>query len=165
MIRRAAWHTLRWLAGIAAGLALVAGFLVWRFSVAPLSLDYLTPSVARGLAGSESGLVVHVDHTLLSLGPRATIDIVARGVHLRRGDGEAQLTLPELVIGFSVGAALHGVLAPTRIVLNGPQLFLARAADGSFHLGFGAAPDNEDWGEQLLRDLAGRPTARGRSAT
>ncbi len=109
MIRRTAWWVVRWLAGFAAGLTLAAAFLVWRLSVAPISLDYLIPSVARALAETESGLVVDIDHTLLSLGPGATIDIVARGVHLGRRDGEARLTLPELDIGFSLtrGAARH----------------------------------------------------------
>jgi hypothetical protein len=158
-MRRAAGHVLRWLAAIVGGLALVAGFLVWRLSEAPLSLDALAPSVARGLAGSESGLVVEIDHTLLSLGPHATIDIVARGVHLRRG--EARLTLPELVIGFSVGAAFKGVLAPTEIALDEPQLTLVRAADGRFHLGLGEASGSDDWGEQLLRDLGGAPDRQG----
>lgn len=160
MIRRAAWGVLRWLAGFAAGLTLAAAFLVWRLSAAPVSLDYLIPSVARGLAGTESGLVVRIDHTLLSLGPGAAVDIVARGVHLRRGD--AQLTLPELDIGFSLRAALRGVVAPTRIVLREPELRLARAADGTIHLGLGAAaPDTGDWGEQLMRDLAAAPDRQG----
>ena len=83
MIRRTAWWLLRWLAGFAAGLTLAAAFLVWRLSVAPVSLDYLVPSVARALAETESGLVVRIDHTLLSLGPGATIEIVARGVASR----------------------------------------------------------------------------------
>jgi hypothetical protein len=155
MIHRGLWVVVRWLAGFAAGLALAAAFLVWRLSVAPISLDYLVPSVARGLAGAESGLVVHVDHTLLSLGPRATVDIVARGVHLARGDAGTELTLPEMTIGFSPRAALRGIIAPTRIVLRDPELRLARAADGSFRLGLGAAaPEKDHWGERQLRDHA-----------
>jgi len=162
MIRRTAWSLLRGLAGFAAGLTLAAAFLVWRLSVAPVSLDYLIPSVARGLAETESGLDVRVDHTLLSLGQGAAIDIVARGVHLGRRDGEARLTLPELDIGFSLRAALRGVVAPTRIVLREPELRLERAADGTIHLGLGAAaPDHDEWGEQLLRDLAAAPDRQG----
>ena len=162
MIRRTAWWLLRWLAGFAAGLTLAAAFLVWRLSVAPVSLDYLIPSVARALAETESGLVVRIDHTLLSLGPGATIEIVARGVHLGQRDGAAQLTLPELDIGFSLRAGLRGIVAPTAIVLREPALRLARAADGTVHLGLGAAaPDTGDWGEQLLRDLAAAPDREG----
>ena len=62
----------------------------------PISLDYLTPHVAAAIERAETGLVVRIDHTLVSLGEGATIDIVARGVHLGRRGGEAQLTLPEL---------------------------------------------------------------------
>ncbi|HZB90445.1 MAG TPA: AsmA-like C-terminal region-containing protein [Stellaceae bacterium] len=159
MIRRVSSHLLRWLAGIVAGLALAAGFLVWRLSVGPISLDALTPYVARSIAQAESGLSARVDHTLLSLGPGATIDIVARGVHLARRDGGAELTLPEVVMNFSVKAALHGVAAPTRIAVGEPRLRLARAADGSFHLGFADA--GSGWADALLHDLAAAPDGSG----
>jgi AsmA-like C-terminal region/Protein of unknown function len=69
--------------------------------------------------------------------------------------------LPELIIGFSVGAALKGVLAPTEVALDGPQLTLVRAADGRFHLELGDTSGSDDWGEQLLRDLAGGTDRQG----
>jgi hypothetical protein len=162
MIRHALWLLVRWLAGLAAGLALATGFLVWRLSAGPISLDYLTPYVAAAIERAESGLVVRIDHTLVSLGEGATIDIVARGVHLGRRGGEAQLALPELALGLSVRAALTGVAAPTRIVLREPQLRLERAKDGTFHLGFDIeAAGGGDWAEDLLHDLAAAPDRRG----
>jgi hypothetical protein len=162
MMRRVAWRLVRWLAELAAGLALALGLLVWRLSVGPISLDYLTPHVAAAIAVTESGLVVRVDHTLLSLGEGATIDILARGVHIGQRGGEAELALPEVALGLSARAALTGVLAPTRIVLREPQLRLERAADGTFHLGFGAETAAAgDWAEELLRDLAAAPDRRG----
>src|SRR5258708_32322318 len=146
MIRSALWLLVRWLAGLIARLALAAGFLVWRLSAGPISLDYLTPHVAAAIERAESGLVVRIDHTLVSLGEGATIDIVARGVHLGRRGGEAQLTLPELALGLSVRAALTGVAAPTRIVLREPQLRLERAKDGTRHLRCGPrTPQGGDW--------------------
>src|SRR5258708_10874971 len=158
MIRSALWLLVRWLAGLIARLALAAGFLVWRLSAGPISLDYLTPHVAAAIERAESGLVVRIDHTLVSLGEGATIDIVARGVHLGRRGGEAQLTLPELALGLSVRAALTGVAAPTRIVLREPQLRLERAKDGTVHLGFDTeTAEGGDWGADLLHELAAAP--------
>jgi hypothetical protein len=162
MMRRVAWRLLRWLAGLAAVLVLIAGFLVWRLSAGPISLDPLTPFVARSIARAESGLAVRVDHTLLSLGPRGTFEVVARGVHLTSGNGGAELTLPELAMGFSPIAALRGIAAPTEIVLDGPELRLVRAADGTFHLGLGAASAGSGgWADALLRDLAAAPDRQG----
>jgi Protein of unknown function/AsmA-like C-terminal region len=162
MIRPALWLLVRWLAGLIAGLALAAGFLVWRLSAGPVSLDYLIPHVAAAIERAKSGIVVHIDHTLISLGEGATIDIVARGVHVGRRGGEAQLTLPELALGLSVRAALTGVAAPTRIIVREPQLRLERAEDGTFHLGFDTeTADGGDWAQDLLRELSAAPDRRG----
>jgi hypothetical protein len=162
MVRRAAWLLVRWVAGLVAALAFVAGFLIWRLSSGPISLDYLAPYVAGSIAGPESGIRVQIDHTLLSLGEGSGIDILAQGVHLERTGGAAQLTLPEMALGFSLRAALRGIIAPTRIVLDAPELRLVRALDGTFHLGLGdETPGAGDWGEDLLRDIAGPPDRRG----
>jgi hypothetical protein len=162
MMRRVALRLLHWLAAIAGVLALALVLLIWRLSAGPISLDALAPYVARSIAAAESGLTVRVEHTLLSLGPRATIDIVARGVHLTKGDGGAELVLPELAMGFSPEAALRGVAAPTHIVLDAPQLRLERAADGTFHLGLGAAGAGAgDWADALLSGLAAAPNGHG----
>ena len=162
MIRRVASRLLHWLAGLAAVLALAAGFLVWRLSAGPISLDALTPYVARSIGAAEAGLVARVDHTFLSLSSARKIEIVAQGVHLARSDGGAELTLPELAMSFSPVAALHGIAAPTRIVLSAPELRLVRAADGSFRLGLGdASAEASDWRDTLLHDLAAAPDRRG----
>jgi hypothetical protein len=162
MMRRVASRLLHWLGAIMGVLALAFALLIWRLSAGPISLDALAPYVARSIAAAESGLTVRVEHTLLSLGPRATIDIVARGVHLAKGDGGAELVLPELAMGFSPEAALRGVAAPTHIVLNAPQLHLERATDGTFHLGLGAGgAEAGDWADALLSGLAAAPDGRG----
>jgi hypothetical protein len=155
---------LRWLAGFAAGLALAAAFLVWRLSSGPVSLDALTPYVDRALAGTEAGVSVEVEQTQLRLRDgAAAVDIVARGVHLSRQNGEARLTLPAVSLGLSLRAALRGVLAPTHIALERPELHLTRAADGSFRLGLEGdeAAGGADWAQVLLHDVAAPPDRRG----
>jgi hypothetical protein len=163
MIRRGASLLVRWIGGLAAGLALFAVFLVWRLSAGPVSLDYLTPFVAQSIAAAGDGLEVGIDHTFVSLSRDAGIEIVARGVRLHRRSDEARLTLPELAIALSPRAALRGIVAPTRIVLDGPELRLERAADGSIRFGLGTeAPAAGDWAETLLRELAAPPDRKGR---
>ena len=162
-LKRIAHALVRWLAGFVAGLALAAAFLVWRLSAGPLSLDALTPYVARALAGTESGVSVEVEHTLLTLrSGAAAVDILAQGIHLARPNAEARLTLPAVSLGLSLRAALRGVLAPTHIVLEHPELHLMRAADGTFRLGLaGDEAAGGDWAAVLLRDVAAPPDRKG----
>ncbi|HYM02917.1 MAG TPA: AsmA-like C-terminal domain-containing protein [Stellaceae bacterium] len=162
MIRHIVWQVVRWLGGLVAALGIMAAFLIWRLSSGPLSLDTLAPYVAAALADAESGFTARVDHTLVSLGPRSTIEVVARGIHLARRSDGAALTLPEIALGLSTRAALAGVFAPTRIVLQQPELRLQRAEDGTFRLGLGSeTPSADDSSEELLRDLTRPPNRRG----
>jgi hypothetical protein len=161
--RRLVWRLLRWLGALTVISALLIAVFVWRLSRGPLALDFLGPYVADAIASAQPGLAAHIDHTLVSLEQGGTVDIVARGVRLRRHDGEAQLTLPELSLGLSLRAALRGVIAPTRIVLRQPDLHLERARDGTFHIGLGEdEPSAGDWTDNLLHDLAAPPDRHGR---
>ena len=160
--RRWARRVLRWLGALTVVAALLIAVFVWRLSRGPVALDFLGPYVANAIAGAQPGLAAHIDHTLVSLEPGRTVDIVARGVRLRRHDGEAQLTLPELSLALSLRAALRGVIAPTRIVLRQPELHLERAVDGTFHIGLGEdEPGAGDWADSLLHDLAAPPDRHG----
>lgn len=156
------WHVLRWFGALTAIAALLLAAFVWRLSQGPVALDFLGPYVADAIAGARPGLAADIDHTLVSLEQGGTVDIVARGVRLRRHDGEARLTLPELSLGLSLRAALRGVIAPTRIVLRQPELHLERAIDGTFHIGLGEdGPSAGDWADNLLHDLAVGPDRHG----
>jgi hypothetical protein len=160
--RRWVWRVLGWLGALTVLAALLIAVFVWRLSQGPVALDFLGPYVADAIASAQPGLAARIDHTLVSLEPGRTVDIVARGVRLRRHDGEAQLTLPELSLGLSLRAALHGVIAPTRIVLRQPELRLERAMDGTFHIGLGEdEPSAGDWADNLLHDLAAPPDRHG----
>lgn len=162
MVRRTARHLVRWVASVIGVLALVAAFLVWRFESGPVSLDALAPYLSAQLSDATSGLTVRIDHTLLHLGRGAGLEIVARGVHLRRPGNEARLTLSEMSLGLSLREAMSGVIAPTRIVLKALELRLVRESDGSLRLGLGEEiPAASDGAENLLRDLSEAPDQRG----
>jgi hypothetical protein len=158
---RAAHGALRFLGVVVAGFAVLATFAVWRLTREPLSLDTLTPYVTRALAADTRGVGIVVDHTLLAIGERR-LELLARGVHITLRDTGGSVTLPEVAIRFSPRALLHGVLAPTRVILDDPILRLERGADGAVRLGLGdaTAPGAEDWGARLVQGLAA-PQAEG----
>src|SRR6185312_1705802 len=163
---RQGWrHVARIALGVSAAcvatLAVAAGFFLWLLSRGPISLDAVAPLVARALSLG-NGLEVSIDHTLLSLGPRGHVEILARGVHFAQA-GSGALTLPDLAIELSPRAALHGVLAPTRIVVNRPELRLERSADGRFQFAIGepAGGTGEEWGQKFMGDLLRPPSGTG----
>jgi hypothetical protein len=162
MCRRPLWLLTQGIIGLLLALALAFAALLWRLSTGPLSLDFIAPYVAAAMEAAEPGITVRIDRTLVSLQQQATIEIVARGVHLREKKGEARLTLPELSLGLSLRAALTGTIAPTIVILRQPELRLERAEDGAFHLGVGddTAPSG-NWAEDFLRALAAPPDRRG----
>lgn len=149
-------------ATLVTGFAIAFAFFFWLLSRGPVSLDAIAPYIADALSQG-NGLTVTIDHTSLTLGPRAHFEVLARGVHFSQ-PGSGTLTLSDLVLEFSPRAALRGVLAPTRIVVDRPELRLERAADGSFHLGIGGAATGaaaEDWGQKLIGDLIRPPDRQG----
>lgn len=165
-IARVIHRLLMWLLGIcgavAAAAAVLATFVAWELSRGPISLDFVTPYLAKALAGDESGMSVTIDHTLLSFSPESKLELEAEGVHVAQRGGPI-LSLPAFYIGLSAHAALRGVIAPTRITLDGPVLRLERDADGSLHLGLGAdeVGASNDLGARLVAELAQPPDRHG----
>lgn len=158
MVRHSVIKAAEWIGGVLAALALLVGGGVWFLSRGPVSLDWLTPYVAEAFAQSKAGITAKVDHTFLSLGKGPSLEIIARGLHLKRKDGQAELALPQVSLSLSAHAALLGKVAPTDIVLHGARLNLLRSEDGSFHLGLaGEKVGRDDWAESLLQLLTAPP--------
>ena len=101
MVLRSGMKFAEWLGALVAGLALVAGVGFWILSSGPLSLDWLAPYVATVFAKAEPGLTARIDHTLVKLGEGPRLEIVAQGLHISRGEGEDELTLPDVSLAFS----------------------------------------------------------------
>ena len=160
-MRRVLRILVRVLAAMVAGVAVVAGFGIWLLSRGPISLDPVAPYIAAALSRGND-LTATIDHASLSL-EEGHVGVLARGVHLSRGDGGATLTFDQMNIAFSVRAALSGVIAPTRIAITRPALQLVREADGSFHLGIGdvGTPAAQDWGSKFIGDLVRPPAGSG----
>ena len=139
-------------------LALVgAGVAAWRLSRGPVVLDRVTPYLASALSSGPNGVLVTIDHTVLSWSD-GRFHLFAQGVHLSQPTTGARLTFRGMEIVLSPWALLQGRMAPSRVVLDRPVLRLVRAADGSFHLAVGEQTAESDtaefWGARLTRDVA-----------
>jgi Protein of unknown function/AsmA-like C-terminal region len=159
--RRAHVRFLRDLAiGVATILLVIlaaVGAFAWRLSQGPVVLDRVTPYLASALSSGPNGVVVTIDHTVLTWA-HGGLHLFARGVHLNQPTSGARLTFQAMEIVLSPWAVLQGRLAPSRIVLDRPVLRVVRAPDGSFRLALGEQKAEgktaEFWGARLARDVA-----------
>jgi hypothetical protein len=166
--RRAHLRFLRHLAvGVGALLLVVIaviGAFAWRLSQGPIVLDRLTPYLASSLSSGPNGVLVTIDHTVLTW-VHGGLHLFAQGVHLTQPTSGARLTFGAMEIVLSPWAVLEGRLAPSRIVLDRPTLRLVRAPDGSFRLALGEqnaeGKTAEFWGARLVRDVAEPPGGSG----
>ncbi|MGH6977315.1 MAG: hypothetical protein ACREED_09835, partial [Stellaceae bacterium] len=134
-----------------------AGAAAWRLSRGPVVLDRVAPYLASALSSGPNGVLVTIDHTVLSWSD-GRLHLFAQGVHLSQPTTGARLTFRGMEIVLSPWALLQGRLAPSRVVLDRPALRLVRAADGSFRLAVGEDAAESDtaafWGARLTRDVA-----------
>ena len=142
---------------LVAVIAVAGGAAIWRLSRGPIVLDPVTPYLASALSSGPNGVLVTIDHTVLSWS-NGRIHLLAQGLHLTQPASGAHLAFRGMEIVLSPWALLQGRLAPSRVVLDRPVLRLVRAADGSFHLAVGEqtaeSQTAEFWGTRLTRDVA-----------
>ena len=140
-------------------MALVAALLVFRVVNAPLSIGFLNPLIEDALSAPDQSFRVRIGDTVLSLAAdNKSLVVVTRRARLENRAGTTLATVPELSLGFSLEAALRGIIAPTRIIVVEPELRLERAADGTFQLGIGGeGGTSPELTQQLLRDFLAPP--------
>jgi hypothetical protein len=129
--------------------------LLVRLSRGPISLDFLTPWVVEALQPPDGSFRVAVGATELVWTERwHDVDLTVREVVISDRDGTTVASFPSLAMEMSVGALLHGELAPSEIELVSPELRLVREPDGAIGFGLGGEGSGGD-GTSLLRGLMG----------
>ncbi len=124
---------------LAITLLVAAAWLGFRLSEGPLELSFARPYIEAALTRPDGSVAVQMDHTVLVWDRRHdTLDLRAINVHAL-SHGQPVVTVPEMSIGLSVPALLHGVIAPSRLRLFSPHVHLVRDKDGSIQLGMDAA--------------------------
>jgi len=143
LIKRTFRGMIQLTAGLAAGVAIVAGVAAWKLSSGPISLGFLTPYVERELNRFHDNFRIHLDDTILTwAGGDRALDVRVVNARATRSDGSVIASVPELSVSLSAKAFFHGTAAPQQIELFRPKLRLRRKADGKLELGF-VTPDTE----------------------
>lgn len=140
MIRTLSDRLLRLLAVLVTVLTVAISLFAWRIASGPLPLDWLTPYIAEALSDEEEGIMVAVGGTELRLSDDIDlVELVVVDVRASGEDGALLVELPEVEIGLSLRALLHGMIAVTRLEAKAPHLVLVRREDGSIGLQGGGA--------------------------
>jgi hypothetical protein len=120
---------------VLAGIVILMVLLVWRVSQGPLPLDGVQPYILSALGELAAPYEVALGRTALDwAGSSTSLGFSAKDVALYDPEGHVLAVLPEVEIGISLPALLFGRVAPTTIVLVGPDLRAQRNLDGSINL-------------------------------
>ena len=138
MIRRSLRFLLRLTAGLVLATLVLIGLAVWRVASGPVSLTFLTPTLAGPLDAALDAaghLHTEVGDTVLSWGGlHHPLELRLRGVKVDGADGRVIARIPQLAVGLSVRGLVHGRLILARLAVIGPILHLERTADGRLML-------------------------------
>ncbi len=119
-----------------AGLVALGGIAAYLLHTGPVSLDFMTPHLEAMLNDEKGRFVVDIDRTVaVWAGWRDAIDIRATQVSVTTADGVALARVPELSLGLSLRALVHGRLAPTSLGAIGPRIRITRNETGDFAFG------------------------------
>ena len=136
MVRKTAVIAFEVVVGLIAVAALLTGLAFWRLSTGPVDLDFLTPEIEAALSDPTAGISVEIGRTqVIWEEGRRSIDLHARDVRVRGGNGEDLAALPDVALRLSLRALVQGVIAPTLIEVQGAQVSVVRDQDGGFHFG------------------------------
>ncbi len=124
------------LVGTLAALLLIAtGVLLWRLSVGPITVPFVTPLLEAALQDSTSGMSIDVGETSLDWSA-STRSIQLRVLETRvlASDGAEIVHIPEAWLSLSIDRLLHGEIQPEALRVQGLRLNLARNAEGNLQL-------------------------------
>jgi hypothetical protein len=161
VFKRCTKFCLEFIGVLIAGVTVLLVLAAFRLSYGPVSLNFVTPYIERGLSADDRSAVVTIDGTVLTWGGwDRTLDIRLSGVHVKGSDGGEQAFIPDIVIGFSLKALLRGRFAPTELELFKPRLTVIRRADGSFGFGDTVINPAQDSTSAEQSQLHGELTAK-----
>ncbi len=131
-------------------IALVIAAGAWRLAQGPVPLTFLTPYIVDSFRQTNAPFRFDVADTILVwAGWRRALDIVLLDVRVSSPDGTTAV-IPEVSVGLSLQAVLHGIVAPTRLEIIAARLRIVRAADGGFAFGLGTGEGEVSNASDLL---------------
>ena len=107
--------------GVALLLSLL--YLLWILYQGPLSVPFLKPYIMQALNSDEKEYTMNIGEVNLELVRSIQpIKIIANDVSLRAADDKFSIKAPKLSLSFSVRALLKGIVAPSSVTVENPQV-------------------------------------------
>ncbi len=109
-----------------AGVILLVGLLlfIWQLYRGSISLPFLKPYIIRALNHEDTDYEVTLDGVNLELVRSVQpLRIIANNVVYKK-EGYITINAPKVALSFSLRALLKGVIAPSTIEINQPQIFI-----------------------------------------
>jgi hypothetical protein len=132
--------------GLVLILLLVLAAAGWRLARGPVEVPFLAAAIERA-ANAETAGASRLEVGTAAIGWEgwregrlSPVEIRLSGVRLRDGAGATRVELPDAALTLSLPWLLRGELAPRVLELRGPELRLARGADGEVRLALDLPP-------------------------
>jgi AsmA-like C-terminal region/Protein of unknown function len=179
---------LHWLGTLAITLAVLTGVgvgaIAWRLSQGPVDLPWLASRLEEQANAKGGPTRLAIGSVALAwegfrLGVDRPLDLRVTNLTVTDQSGNRRMAIPRAEVSLSLYELLFGRVAPRAVEVDGAQLTLLRAADGTLSLDLGSLTEATDSGEPtttesgtaeptpitgLLAELARPPTNdRGRS--
>ena len=118
-------YTLRKIADFAGVILLVAFVLfIWQLYRGSIGLPFLKPYIIRALNHDDTSYQVTLDSVNLELVRSVQpLRIIANNVVYKK-EGDITINAPKVALSFSIKALLRGIIAPSTIEVNHPQIFI-----------------------------------------
>lgn len=105
------------------GFLLALLYFLWVLYQGPLSVPFLKPYIIQALNSEENEYTVNVAEVNLELVRSVQpVKIIAKDVSFRQKNDNLTIMAPKLSLSFSVRALLKGIIAPSSITFEGPQM-------------------------------------------
>lgn len=160
--------------GFTVVLTIASGALIWRLSQGPIDLAWLTPRLEALLNADAGAARLRIGSVGLAWegwrkGVDRPVDLRLDGLAATDANGAPLAQIPRVELSLSFGWLLLGRIVPRAVEIDGANVHVERAQDGSVSLDLGRDPDAPDAAQEtkggpfagLLAELA-RPIQNDR---
>jgi hypothetical protein len=143
---------------LAITLALLAGIAVaaiaWRLSQGPVDISWVASRLEAAANANGGPTRLAIGSVALTwegfrLGVDRPVDLRVTNITLIDQAGGRRMDIPRAEVSLSLYALLFGRIAPRAVAVDGPQLTVLRATDGTLSLDLGSLAEETDSGEPV----------------
>jgi len=146
------------------GIATIAALgMAWRLSSGPISLSFLSPTIAEAIAPPDASYSLTFEDTILVFGGwQQALDLRVKNLQGIDAEGRTFLSVPEMRLDLALEQLVLGRVVPLRFEALNPYMRVVRDEQGAF----AAAPSAEGQESSsgvaaLLEDLLAAPGGGG----